>query len=61
MYILKYKQALRNSCELLRQRKELYASSFNFMKVHVTACKLMKIHVSLWNFMKAHESACKLK
>ena len=31
--ILRYlnKQALRNSCELLRQRKELHASSWNFM------------------------------
>ena len=28
------KQALRNSCELLRQRKELHASSWNFIKAH---------------------------
>ena len=35
------KQALRNSCELLRQRKELHASLGNCMQAHVTACKLM--------------------
>ena len=29
---IKNKQALRNSCELLRQRKELHASSWNCMK-----------------------------
>ena len=33
----KIKQALRNSCELLRRRKELHASSGNFMQAHVTA------------------------
>ena len=35
------KQALRNSCELLRQRKELHINSWNCMQAHVTACKLM--------------------
>ena len=35
------KQALRNSCELLRQRKELQASSCNCMQAYETACKLM--------------------
>ena len=30
------KQALRNSCELLRQRKELHASSWTFMQAHVS-------------------------
>ena len=35
---------LRNSCELLRQRKELHTSSFNCMQAHETqgtACKLV--------------------
>ena len=36
-------QALRNSCELLRQRKELQA--------HGTACKLLVLHASSWYFM----------
>ena len=38
------KQALRNSCELLRtacKLMELHVSSLNFMKVPGTACKLM--------------------
>ena len=35
------KQALRNSCELLRQRKELHTSSGNCIQAHGTACKLM--------------------
>ena len=35
------KQALRNSCELLRQRKELHASLCNCMQAYVTVCKLM--------------------
>ena len=34
-------QALRNSCELLRRRNELHASSCNCMQAYVTACKLM--------------------
>ena len=36
-----HKQALRNSCELLRRRKELHARSGNCMQAQVTACKLM--------------------
>ena len=35
------KQALRNSCELLRRRKELHARSGNCMQGRVTVCKLM--------------------
>jgi len=35
------KQALRNSCELLRQRKELHTNSWNCMQAYVIACKLM--------------------
>ena len=67
------KQALRNSCELLRQRKELHTSSWNcmqahgtscklikFMKVQGTACKLRELHPSLCNCMQAYVSACKL-
>ena len=46
----KVKQALRNSCELLRRRKEAYE----------TACKLMELHVSLLNFIKVQGTACKL-
>ena len=33
------KQALRNSCELLRQIKELHTSSWNCIQAHGTACK----------------------
>ena len=33
-------QALRNSCELLRRRKELHVSLCNCMQTYVTACKL---------------------
>ena len=36
-----FKQALRNSCELLRQRKELDVSSCNCMQARGTACKLI--------------------
>ena len=59
-----HQQALRNSCELLRQRKELHtnnetscklmemrASSWKCVQAHETACKLMVLHVSSWNFM----------
>ena len=46
-----FEQALQNSCELLRQRKELHTSSWNCMQVHETACKLMKLRASSWNFM----------
>ena len=34
------KQALRNSCELLRRRRQLH-------KGHETACKLMKLYACL--------------
>ena len=37
---IKTQQALRNSCELLRRRKELYASSCNCMQAYITVCKL---------------------
>ena len=37
------KQALRDSCELLRQRKEVHASLCNCMQVYVIACKLMDL------------------
>ena len=37
IYLFIKKQALRNSCELLRQRKELHASSLNCMQAHGTA------------------------
>ena len=40
------KQALRNSCELLRQRKELHTSSGNCIQAHGTACKLMVLLTS---------------
>ena len=46
-----FKQALRNSCELLRRRKELYASSGNCIQAHVTACKLRELHASSGNCM----------
>ena len=36
MSVFPVKQALRNSCELLRQRKELHASSWTFMQAHVS-------------------------
>ena len=36
-----HKQALRNSCELLRLRKELHTFSWNCMQVHGTSCKLI--------------------
>ena len=58
--ILKSKQALRNSCELLRQRKELHARSWNCMQAHGTACKLRELHESSWTCMQAHVTACKL-
>ena len=45
------KQALRNSCELLRQGKEPHTSSFNCMQAHETVCKLIELNVSSWNFM----------
>ena len=32
----------------------------NCIQAHVTACKLMKLHVSSWNCMQAHETSCKL-
>ena len=49
----KTKQALRNSCELLRRRKELHAT-------HVTACKVIELHARSWNCMQAHVNAYKL-
>ena len=54
------KQALRNSCELLIQRKELHASSCNCMQGHRTACKVMELHASSCKCMQAHVTACKL-
>ena len=70
---LHYKQALRNSCELLRQRKELHTSSWNCMQAHGTSCKLIELHkssgnwmqtlklnISSWNCMQAQGTACKL-
>ena len=57
--VFQQKQALRNSCELLRQRKELHTSSWN-MQVNETACKLIKLNASLHNCMKAFVTACKL-
>ena len=44
-------QALQNSCELLRQRRELHASSWNCMQAYVTACKLMYLH-AFWNILE---------
>ena len=44
--LLNEKQALRNSCELLRQRKELHTSSWNCMQAHGTSCKLIKLYES---------------
>ena len=55
-----WQQALRNSCELLRQRKELYTSSWNCMQAHVTSCKLRELHASSWTCMQAYVTACKL-
>ena len=43
------KQALLNSCELLRQRKELHERSWNCMQAHGTSCKLMELHSRSWN------------
>ena len=44
------KQALRSSCELLRQRNmELYVISWNCMQAYVTACKFMELQVRSWN------------
>ena len=39
---------------------EFHASSWNFMKVQGTACKLRELHASLCNCMQAHWPACKL-
>ena len=44
------KQALRNSCELLRQRRELHASLCNCMQAYVTACKLNCIQTYVATF-----------
>ena len=63
-------QALRNSCELLRQRKELHASSRNCMQAHGTSCKLIEFHDSSGNcmqrkdlisYLEAQATACKLR
>ena len=54
------KQALQNSCELLRQRKELHTSSWNYMRGQEIAWKLMHLHASLPNCMQAYVTACKL-
>ena len=53
-------QALRNSCELLRQRKELHTNSWNCMQAHGTSCKLRELHTSSWTCMQAYVIACKL-
>ena len=39
-------QALQNSCELLRHRKELHTSSCNCMQAHETSCTFMELHAS---------------
>ena len=44
---IQIKQALRNSCELLRQWKELHTSSWNCMQAHGTSSKLRELHASL--------------
>ena len=45
------KQALRSSCELLRQL-------LKWKQGHGIACKPLELHVSLWNWMQAHVTAC---
>ena len=54
------KQALRNSCKLLRQRKELHTSSLNCMQAHGTSCKLRELYANSWNFMHVYVTQCKL-
>ena len=41
-------------------KTKLNVSSFNFMKVQGTACKLREPHVSSCNSMQAYVTACKL-
>ena len=53
-------QALRNSCELLRQRKELHTNSWNCMQDQGTACKIMDLQVSSFNWIQAYVTALKL-
>ena len=55
-----HQQALRNSCELLRQRKELHTSSWNCIQAYGTACKLLELYASLWNSIQAYGTAFKL-
>ena len=56
------KQALQNSCELLRQRKELHTSSCNRMQAHGTECKPRELHgsscIDLLGNLKLHASLC---
>ena len=57
------KQALRSSCELLREIlifKELHANSWNCLQAYETAHKHVKLHARIWNCMQAYEPACKL-
>ena len=54
------KKALWNSCEMLRQRKEMRTSPCNCIQAYVTACKLMELHESSGNCMQAYWPACKL-
>ena len=54
------KQALRNSCELLRRRKELHTSSWNCTQAHKTSFKVMELHVRSSYCMQAHETSCKV-
>ena len=49
---LQPQQALRSSCELLREiliSKELHANSWNCLQAYETACKHMKLHASFHN------------
>ena len=63
-YKMFFKQALRNSCELLREIlifKELHGNSWNYLQAYETACKHMKLHASIWNCMQTYGTSCKLQ
>ena len=51
-----FQQALRNSYELLRHRKELHTSSCNCMQAHETSC--MYIHGTSCKLRELHENLC---
>ena len=53
------KQALRNSCELLRRRRNCI-KAHDCMQAHGTSCKLIELHASSGNCMQAYVIACKL-